>query len=194
MTRRCLIVGLGNPGSQYKDNRHNVGFQIIEYLAARHGLSFLRLQAKAFVSTGTVKGQAVVLAKPQSYMNNSGRPVARLRKFYKVELDRLLVIYDDLDLPIGTLRMRPEGGSGGHQGMKSIIEQLGSQSFPRLRVGIGRPPGHMDPADYVLRNFDKEQLPSIQDVYERAADAIETWLQEGVELAMSCHNGPLDQT
>ncbi|MBN1312283.1 MAG: aminoacyl-tRNA hydrolase [Anaerolineae bacterium] len=187
---KYLIVGLGNPGREYQSNRHNVGFQVVDHLAARHGLAFSKLQAKAFVTSGHIAGRQVILAKPQSYMNLSGGPVASLHKFYKTEVECLLVVCDDLDLPVGTLRLRPSGGSGGQKGMKSIIERLGSEDFPRLRIGIDRPPGQMDPAAYVLRDFDKEQLPIIQETYSRAADAIETWLADGIELAMSHHNGP----
>jgi PTH1 family peptidyl-tRNA hydrolase len=191
MSERYLIVGLGNPGRKYKRNRHNVGFQVIDHLAKRHGLRFRRRQSDAFVTGGQIAGRAVILVKPLRYMNKSGDPVAALRRFYKIDPERLLVIFDDLDLPVGTLRLRPSGGSSGQKGMKSIIERLGNQEFPRLRVGIGRPPGRMDPAAYVLQNFGKEQLPSVEETYERAADAIETWLRDGVELAMSRHNGPV---
>ncbi len=185
-----MIVGLGNPGREYADNRHNVGFQVIDHLAERHSLSFTRQQSKAFVATGSIGGQPVLLVKPQSYMNLSGEPVGALARFYKIPLEDILVVFDDLDLPVGTLRMRPDGGSGGQNGMKSIIRHLKSQEFARLRVGIGRPPGRMKPEDYVLQDFKGEQLPVIQETYDRAADAIETWLRDGVTLAMSRHNGP----
>lgn len=190
MGEKYLIVGLGNPGRRYKNHRHNIGFQIVDYLAKRHGLAFTRRQAKAFITTGNIAGKSVVLAKPQGYMNKSGVAVASLRKFYKVEAEHLLVVFDDLDLPLGTLRMRPSGGSSGQKGMESIIERLGIEEFPRLRVGIGRPPGRMDPAAYVLQDFGKGQRPVIEETYERAADAIESWLRDGVALAMSRHNGP----
>jgi PTH1 family peptidyl-tRNA hydrolase len=191
MVDKYLIVGLGNPGRQYQSNRHNVGFQVVDHLAARHGLVSWKLQSKAFVAAGRIAGQSVILAKPQSFMNLSGGPVSSLCRFYKVEIARLLVIFDDLDLPIGTLRLRPSGGSGGHNGMKSIIERLGSEDFPRLRIGIDRPPGRMEPAAYVLQNFGPEQLSSVQETYDRAANAIECWLADGVTLAMSRFNGPI---
>ncbi|MBN1428790.1 MAG: aminoacyl-tRNA hydrolase [Anaerolineae bacterium] len=189
MADKYLIVGLGNPGREYQSNRHNVGFQIVDHLAARHNLAFGKLQSKAFIASGLINGWQVILAKPQSFMNLSGGPVSSLRKFYQIEVERLLVIFDDLDLPVGTLRLRPSGGSGGHNGMKSIIERLGSEDFPRLRIGIDRPPGRMDPAAYVLRNFDQEQLPIIQETYHRAADAVEAWLANGIDLAMNQYNG-----
>lgn len=183
-----LIVGLGNPGVQYARNRHNVGFRCLHRLAAAHGLTFGRRQRQARVASGTICGRRVVLALPQTFMNESGRAVAPLVQFYKVPLGRLLVVYDDLDLPSGTIRLRPEGGSGGHKGMRSIIQRLGSQEFPRLRIGIGRPPGQMDPADYVLQNFSAEEEPVIKEALERTVTAIETWLAEGIEEAMERYN------
>jgi PTH1 family peptidyl-tRNA hydrolase len=188
---RYLIVGLGNPGPKYAANRHNAGFRCLERLAADHGLSFDRRQKKARVARGMVDGHRVVLAQPQTFMNDSGQSVAPLMRFYKVPAERLLVVYDELDLPLGTLRMRPEGGSGGHKGMRSIIAQLGDRRFARLRIGIGRPPGRMDPAAYVLQDFAVDEEPLIEETLERAVAAIETWLVEGVEIAMSRHNsGP----
>jgi PTH1 family peptidyl-tRNA hydrolase len=122
-------------------------------------------------------------------MNESGRAVASLARFYQIPLERLLIIYDDLDLPLGAIRMRPAGGSGGHKGMRSIVERLGGQDFPRLRIGIDRPPGRMDPADYVLRNFTAQEKPLLEKVLGQAVAAVETWLREGVEAAMSQYNG-----
>ncbi len=192
MTDRYLIVGLGNPGREYADNRHNAGFQVIDHLAARHGLAFSRLQNGAAINTGTMVGRSVVLAKPQKYMNNSGVQVRALVAFYKIALERLLVIVDDLDLPVGTVRLRPEGGSAGQNGMRSIIQHLGAQDFARLRVGIDRPPGKMDPAAYVLQDFSAAQREIMAETYDRAADAVETWLTDGITLAMSRHNGPAE--
>ncbi len=185
MAARALIVGLGNPGREYAGNRHNVGFQCLDRLAARNRMSFSRVQSGALVATGLIQGHRVVLAKPQSYMNLSGRPVGSLVRFYQVALDDLLVVYDDLDLPVGTLRLRMEGGAGGHNGMTSIIEHLGTQDFPRLRVGIGRPPGRMDPAAYVLQNFTREEHELLSEVYPRAIEAAEAWLTVGIERAMN---------
>ncbi|MEE8392032.1 MAG: aminoacyl-tRNA hydrolase [Anaerolineae bacterium] len=183
-----LIAGLGNPGPQYAANRHNVGFQCVERLAARHDLVFDKRQKRALVAAGTVCEQRVILVKPQTFMNESGRAVVPLVRFYKVQPGRLLVIYDDLDLPPGTVRVRPVGGSGGHKGMRSITEHLGEQGFPRLRIGIGRPPGRMDPAAYVLQDFSADEGPLLEETLERAAAAIEVWLREGVEAAMSQYN------
>jgi PTH1 family peptidyl-tRNA hydrolase len=190
MSERYLIVGLGNPGREYRRNRHNVGFQIVDHFAARYHMEFSRQQSNAFIATGNAAGRSVILAKPQTFMNRSGSSVAALQKFYKIDLERLLVIYDDIDLPVGTLRLKPEGGSGGQNGMKDIIARLGSQAFPRLRIGIGRPQGRIDPAAYVLQDFSPDEQTVIGVTYERASDALETWLRDGIELAMSRHNAP----
>lgn len=186
-----LIAGLGNPGPRYAANRHNAGFRCLEALAAAHHLKLDRQQKRARVALGIIQGRRVVLAQPQTFMNESGRAVVPLARFYQVDPHRLLVVYDDLDLPRGTVRMRPEGSSGGHKGMRSIIEQLGDQSFPRLRIGIGRPPGQMDPADYLLHDFSAEEEAQLEETLGRAVSAIETWLAQGVDQAMSRHNsGP----
>ncbi|MBN1178696.1 MAG: aminoacyl-tRNA hydrolase [Anaerolineae bacterium] len=183
-----LVVGLGNPGPRYARNRHNVGFLCLQRLAEVHGLTFDRNQKNARVALGALSSHRVVLAMPRTFMNESGGPVARLLQFYKLPPTRLLVIYDDLDLPPGTLRLRPDGGSGGHRGMRSIIQHVGRQDFPRLRVGIGRPPGRMDPADYVLQNFSADEQLLVEDALERAIAAIETWLVEGIDAAMNRYN------
>jgi PTH1 family peptidyl-tRNA hydrolase len=188
-----LIVGLGNPGPRYAANRHNVGFRCLDRLASAHDLAFDKRQKRARVGLGTIYGRRIILARPQTFMNESGRAVAPLARFYQVEMERLLVVYDDLDLPLGTVRLRPEGGTGGHKGMRSITEHLGSQSFSRLRLGIGRPPGRMDPAAYVLQDFSVEDQPLVQDMLERAVTAVETWLREGIEAAMSRHNRGLEE-
>ncbi len=183
-----LLVGLGNPGIRYARNRHNVGFRCLQRLATAHGLEFGRRQRTALVAQGTILGQPVLLALPQTYMNESGRSVGPLVQFYKVPLDRLLVVYDDLDLPLGVLRLRPDGGSGGHRGMQSVIQHLGTNAFPRLRLGIGRPPGGKDPADYVLEDFAPDEEPIVEEMLDRAIAAIRCWLTEGLEKAMSLYN------
>jgi PTH1 family peptidyl-tRNA hydrolase len=184
-----LIAGLGNPGARYTENRHNVGFRCVERLAVAHGLTFDKRQQRAYVALGACYGRWVILAKPRTFMNESGRAVVPLAHFYKVQLERLLVVYDDLDLPLGRMRLRPEGGSGGHKGMRSIIEHLGGQqTFSRLRIGIGRPPGRMDPAAYVLQDFSAEEGPLVEETLECAVAAIETWLREGIEEAMGRYN------
>jgi PTH1 family peptidyl-tRNA hydrolase len=183
-----LIAGLGNPGPRYAGNRHNVGFRCLELLAVAHDLAFDKRQKRSRVALGTVQGRRVLLAQPQTFMNESGSAVVPLARFYRVPPERLLVVYDDLDLPLGTLRLRPAGGSGGHKGMRSIIERLGDQDFSRLRVGIGRPPGRMDPTAYVLQDFSAEEKPLVEEALERAVAAIETWLCDGIQAAMSRYN------
>ncbi len=183
-----LIVGLGNPGPRYAPNRHNAGFRCVDLLAQRHNLTFDRLQHRALVATGTIAAQRVVLAKPLTYMNLSGLAVKALVRAYRVPLDRLMVVYDDLDLPPGTIRLRPRGGAGGHKGMRSIISQLDTQDFPRLRIGIGRPPAGWDPADYVLSDFTPDELPLFRAAAENAIQAIECWLTDGLEAAMNRFN------
>jgi PTH1 family peptidyl-tRNA hydrolase len=182
-----LIVGLGNPGRKYAHNRHNVGFQCLDRLAQSHGLSFTQRRAKASLALGKIADVRVVLARPLTYMNLSGQAVRPLVSFYKLSLEDILVIHDDLDLPLGTTRLRPEGGSGGHKGMRSIIEALGSQAFPRLRVGIGRPPGN-DAVSYVLSDFTADEQITLESIYERVVAAVEFFLREGIEAAMNAYN------
>jgi PTH1 family peptidyl-tRNA hydrolase len=182
-----LIVGLGNPGCKYTHHRHNVGFQCLDQLAQAHGLSFTRRRAKASLALGKIADLRVVLAKPLSYMNLSGQAVSQLASFYKLSFEDILVIYDDLDLPLGTIRLRPQGGSGGHKGIRSIIEALDSQAFPRLRVGIGRPPGN-DAVSYVLSDFTAEEQITLESVYEGVMAAVELFLREGIEAAMNAYN------
>jgi PTH1 family peptidyl-tRNA hydrolase len=190
----ALVVGLGNPGAEYARHRHNVGFQVVEALARVHGLAFTRRKGtKAQVAEGQVGSRRVVLAKPQSFMNLSGQAVGRLSRAHGIPPEQILVVYDDLDLPLGRLRLRPEGSSGGHKGMRSIIDSLGTHMFPRLRVGIDRPPGRMDPAEYVLQPFGEDQELLLAETLERAVAAIECWLAEGILPAMDRFNRPADK-
>ncbi|MGH2541495.1 MAG: aminoacyl-tRNA hydrolase, partial [Ardenticatenaceae bacterium] len=177
-----------NPGSRYARHRHSVGFQVLDILARRHDLNFDRSQFEARSAVGVIADTRVMLAKPQTYMNESGRAVCALASFYTIPLDQLLVIVDDLDLEYGRLRLRPQGGSGGQGGMKSVIRHLGREDFPRLRIGIGRPPGQMDPAAYVLQEFTAEQEQEMAIVRQEAADAVELWLAEGIQAAMNRFN------
>jgi len=184
-----LIVGLGNPGSKYRHNRHNVGFMVIDALAETAGIPLRRVSFQALVGKGTLAGNPVILAKPQTFMNNSGQSVAPLMRFYKIPLEHLLVVHDDLDLPYGTLRLRQQGSAGGQRGMGSIISKLNSQEFARLRMGIGRPPGRMDPSDYVLYDFDSRQAERLPEVLGVATDAIQRFVRDGIEQAMNEFNG-----
>jgi PTH1 family peptidyl-tRNA hydrolase len=193
MADRFLVVGLGNPGREYRGSRHNAGFMVLDALAARLGQAFTRRQADALYATGHIGAAPVVLAKPQRYMNLSGRPVASLVKFYGVPLERLLVVFDEIDLPLGTLRLRPEGGTAGHRGMQSIVEALGTQAFPRLRFGVGRPPGRKAAASHVLQDFSQDERPLVDEALDRAAAAVETFVQEGITIAMNQFNAAGDK-
>lgn len=188
-----MIVGLGNPGPRYAANRHNIGFQCLELFAHRHAIPLDKMQHKAMVGQGWVNAGGrrakVLLVKPLTYMNLVGEAVAPLARFYQVECEEILVIHDDLDLESGRLRLRPGGSSGGQNGIKSLIERLGSQEFGRARVGIGRPPGRMDPAAWVLQDFTPDEEKRFGPLRERVADAAETWLFEGMEAAMNRFNG-----
>lgn len=189
MTETYLIVGLGNPGREYRATRHNVGFMLLDHLAVKLDLRFTRLQSRALVASGHYEDRKVLLAKPQTFMNLSGQAVQSLVRFYKLPLDHLLVVHDHLDLPLGTLRIRPDGGAGGQRGMESILARLGTDDFPRLRLGIGRPPGQMDPAAYVLQEFSDAEQAVLSEMLQRAVEAVLTWLTEGLEAAMNRFNG-----
>jgi len=183
-----LIIGLGNPGREYRETRHNIGFLAVDQVAHRLHVKFSRTQSKALVTEGLHQGRKVILAKPQSYMNKSGHPTRSLVRFYKIPLDQILIIYDDVDLPFATIRMKPSGGPGGHKGMDSVIEQLGTQAIPRLRLGIGRPPGYKQTANYVLKPFSAEEKAFLPAFLERAANAVFTFMDEGIEQAMTQYN------
>lgn len=189
MTETYLIVGLGNPGREYRETRHNVGFMLLDRLAVRLDLRFTHLQSRALVADGRYRERKILLAKPQTFMNLSGQAVQGLMRFYQLPLDRLLVAHDHLDLPLGVLRLRPDGGAGGQRGMESILEHLGSDDFARLRLGIGRPPGQTDPAAYVLQDFAPAERAVLSDVLDRAAEAVLTWVTDGLEAAMNRFNG-----
>lgn len=191
MSERYLIVGLGNPGREYEKTRHNAGFWVIDELARRHNMSTPpRKERKALVFDGQIGTKRVLLAKPQTYMNLSGEAVRALVDFYKISYDKLIVIYDDLDTPFGVVKIRKAGGHGGQNGMRSIIQHLGTQDFPRVRFGIGRPPGKMRGRDHVLSTFRNEDEAILaQEMIEKAAQAIEIWLKDGIDMAMTRING-----
>jgi PTH1 family peptidyl-tRNA hydrolase len=188
---KFLIVGLGNPGRKYQNNRHNIGFMVVNRLSERSGIPISRIQQKSIIGDGRINGSRVFLVKPQTFMNRSGESIAALSRYFKVPLPKLLVIYDEIDLPLATLRLRERGGSGGHNGMKSIIQQIG-QDFPRLRIGVGRPPGRMEPADYVLRDFGSSEIEIVEGMIESASEAVETFILYGLEVAMTRFNGPVE--
>lgn len=186
-----LIVGLGNPGREYIHTRHNIGFLAVDALAADLGIPMTRMQFKAITGSGSLDGLRIILAKPQTYMNLSGTAVGALLKFYKLPLDRLLVIHDDLDLPFGSVRLRPGGGSAGQKGLGSTIERLGTQAFPRMRLGIGRPPGQMDSKAYVLQDFSTADQPLLQEVLSQAVQAAREFSLNGLDAAMNKFNATL---
>jgi PTH1 family peptidyl-tRNA hydrolase len=187
-----LIVGLGNPGREYKDNRHNVGFMLIDRLSIRLNARMSRLQSKSLVASVNYENQKLILAKPQTYMNLSGQSIQGLARFYKLPLENMLVAHDDLDLPFGTIRIRPGGGPGGQRGVASTSERLGSKGFPRLRIGIDRPPGRMDPAAYVLQDFAKGDLTLLSEILDHAVEAVFTLVTEGLNAAMNKFNGEIN--
>ena len=184
---RQLVVGLGNPGPRYAGTRHNAGFLVVDLLAERMGGRFPR-RGLCDVMEGRLAGAPVVLAKPRAYMNESGGPIVAVSRFYKVPVDRLTVVHDDLDLPFGTLRVKRGGGDGGHNGLRSATAALGSREYARVRFGIGRPPGRQDPADYVLRDFSAAERKDLGYLVDRAADAVEALLSEGLEAAQNAFN------
>ena len=191
-----IIVGLGNPGRGYVHNRHNIGFMCLNHFARTQGIRFDKKQGKARIGTGEVTGVKVVLARPQTFMNASGEAVSQLVRKFKISLDDLLVIHDDLDLPLGKLRLRQGGGSGGHKGIESIISCLGSQDFIRLRVGIGRPMAtgggneisDADIIDYVLSDFSAQERRIVTKVIPRVSEAIYCLLTEGLTAVMNKYN------
>jgi PTH1 family peptidyl-tRNA hydrolase len=183
-----LIVGLGNPGSKYELTRHNIGFLLVDQLADKYVPAGFRQKGQVLVAEGAIVGEKVLLAKPQTFMNLSGQGVVPLAQFYKILPPDILVVYDDLDLEVGKIRLRTKGGAGGHNGIKSIIQLLGTEEFPRLRIGVGRPPADEDAADYVLSRFTKEEWPVITKVIASGVTAVEAFLKEGMQQAMNIYN------
>ncbi|PZD94868.1 aminoacyl-tRNA hydrolase [Paenibacillus sambharensis] len=182
------IVGLGNPGSTYQSTRHNVGFMVVDTLAKRWGISVTQSKFKALVGEGHVQGEKVYLIKPMTYMNLSGETVRAFMDFYKAELDDFIVVYDDLDTEIGKIRLRYQGSAGGHNGIKSIIQHTGTQSFNRVRMGISRPAPGVNIADYVLSPFAKSEHDQLAGMIESAADALEYALSHPYEQTMARYN------
>ncbi|MFV2196586.1 aminoacyl-tRNA hydrolase [Nocardiopsis sp. LOL_012] len=184
-TERWLVVGLGNPGPKYAGNRHNAGFMVVDALAAAAGERWKVHKARAEVVQTRLEGVPVVLAKPRSFMNVSGGPVAALAAFYKVPVERVVVVHDELDIDFSALKLKRGGGSGGHNGLKSITASLSGPGYVRVRFGVGRPPGRMDPAAYVLRDFSSGERSELGLNVERAADAVRTVLKDGLERAQN---------
>jgi peptidyl-tRNA hydrolase, PTH1 family len=185
-----LIVGLGNPGKQYQGTRHNLGFLVVDRLAVQNRIAMIEGPCDSIVGEGSCEGARVVLAKPQTFMNLSGAAVECLIETYHGSTGDLVVLYDDLDLPFGRLRIRPRGGAGGHRGVLSISERLAGAPFYRVRVGIGRPPEGMETVDYVLERFGSQELSELDRIVDRAAESVVALLRDGPERAMACYNQP----
>ena len=185
---RQLIVGLGNPGPKYASTRHNAGFFVVELLAERVGGRFKAHRGRCDVVETSLDATPVVLAKPKSYMNESGGPIASIARFYKVPVELITLVHDELDLPFGTLRLKRGGGDGGHNGLRSASAALGSREYARVRFGIGRPPGQQDPADFVLREFTTAERKDLSFLVDRAADAVQALVRDGLEAAQNAYN------
>jgi PTH1 family peptidyl-tRNA hydrolase len=186
-----LIAGLGNPGREYRQNRHNVGFMVANQVSEHFDIPMDKVKSKALYGKGRFAGKDILIVKPQTYMNLSGQALSALLRFYKVDLENFLVIHDDIDLPFGSLRMRASGGSAGQKGLESIIASLRTNEFPRLRVGVGRPPGRMQAADYVLQDFSEREMEELEIIKNTAVEAIKTYLMSGIREAMNKYNGPV---
>lgn len=182
-----IIVGLGNPGKKYENTRHNLGFMTIDVLGENHGISVEKIKFKALVGEGRIAGQGVILVKPQTYMNLSGESVREVMNFYKVPTENLIVIYDDLDISVGQIRIRKFGSSGTHNGMKSVIYQIKSDRFPRIRLGIGSD-NKGDLKNFVTGGFNRREKPLVKECVEKAAEAVEVIISEGIESAMNNYN------
>ena len=187
-----LVAGLGNPGRQYEKTWHNCGYLVLEVLSQRHQIPLNKIRFKGLTGQGTIAGRKVILLQPTTYMNLSGESVREAMAFYKIPPQRTLVIYDDLDLPAGQIRMRPSGGAGTHNGMRSIIGQLGRQDFPRVRVGIGPLPANWELVSYVLSDIPQDQQKEMFEAFSRAAGAVEKTLRDGIEAAMNQANQKKD--
>ena len=183
-----IIIGLGNPGKKYEHTRHNVGFDTINILSQRNGIDIKKVKHKAIIGEGRIAGQKVILAVPQTFMNLSGESVTALANWHKVPMENIIVVYDDIDLDLGKIRIRPSGSAGSHNGMKSIISSLGKDNFTRIRVGIGKNPSYMDLANYVLSKYTKEEEKIIYDGMCTACDSIEELLSSGINSAMNKYN------
>ncbi len=183
-----IIAGLGNPTSRYAGTRHNVGFEVIDCLAKKYGIDVDTKKHKAMIGKGIIASQKVLLVKPQTFMNLSGESIREIADYYKVDESGLIVIYDDVSLDVGQLRIRAKGSAGGHNGIKSIIQHMGTQNFWRIKVGVGEKPAHRDLADYVLGHFKGEEKEMMEDAFQDAASAIAVMLNDGIEAAMNQFN------
>ncbi len=183
-----IVVGLGNPGSRYENTRHNMGFDTIDLLSAKYNIKVSKVKFKAITGDGEIEGQRVILVKPQTYMNLSGESVREIIEWYKIPINNIIIVYDDIDMPLGKIRVRPGGSSGTHNGMRSIIYQIQSDGFPRVRVGIGRPPEGWALADFVLSKFNAEDRKLVNESIKNACDAVASIVKSGVDTAMNKFN------
>lgn len=183
-----FIVGLGNPGDKYENTRHNMGFLTIDYLSRKFDIKVKKLKFKSLYGQGEISGQKVMLIKPQTYMNSSGEAIRELRNYYNFDMNKLIVIVDDIDINFGTIRIKAKGSSGSHNGMKSIIYNLVDDSFPRIKIAVGKKPEYMDLANFVLSGFNEKEVEIIRDEIALASDAVEMILDSGVEKAMNKFN------
>lgn len=183
-----IIAGLGNPEPEYSNTRHNMGFDVINKLAKKNNISLNRNKFNAIYGAGILESEKVILIKPQTYMNNSGKSIVEFINFYKLSLENLMVVYDDMDTHIGKIRVRAKGGSGSHNGMKSIIHELNSENFPRIRVGIGKPKFEFDRINYVIGNIPESEFIELEKGEELALEAIENWIRNGIDNCMNKYN------
>lgn len=184
-----IIAGLGNPGREYELTRHNVGFNTIDLLAERYGIKVSKIKFKALSGEGVIDKKRILLVKPQTYMNLSGESVREIVEWYKIPMSKMILVYDDIDLPLGKIRVRPGGSAGTHNGMRSVIYQLQNDIFPRVKIGIGNAPEGWDLKDYVLGRFNDEDRKIINESIAKAADAVETIIKSGIDAAMNIYNG-----
>lgn len=193
MTEWVLVVGLGNPGREYENTRHNIGWLALDELARRYNVKYDETKKNSILGKATIRGRRVILAKPQTYMNLSGQSIKPLASFYKVPPEHIIVLNDDLDIPLGTLRVRKGGSAAGQKGLANILQQMGTQQIARVRIGIGRPPGRMPVSAYVLQKFSGDDAIVAAQMADRAADAVETWLlNDDLDLTMTHHNRTIE--
>ncbi len=188
MENLFIVAGLGNPGRRYENTRHNVGFETIDFLSDKYKINVSKVKFKAVIGDGDIEGERVILVKPQTFMNLSGECVREIIEWYKIPLSNIIIIYDDIDLPLGKIRVRPGGSSGTHNGMRSIIYQLQDDRFPRVRVGIGRPPEGWQLADFVLSKFNEEDRKKVNESIINASEAAASIIKNGVDAAMNKYN------
>jgi PTH1 family peptidyl-tRNA hydrolase len=189
-----IVAGLGNPGAAYRGTRHNVGFEVVDLVAARHGVAFETAPAEALVGRWRREGDGVLLVKPTTFVNLSGEAVGALVRYFRVELADVLIVCDDVNLELGRLRVRTSGSEGGHNGLRSVAQHLGTTEYARLRVGVGRGDVRRDLADHVLAGFEPEEQPGIAEAIARAADAVELWVTDGASRVMNAFNRPEEST